>query len=1007
MLQVARDLVAEGVDVVVGAIETHGRYDTAGLMLGLEVLPLRQLPYRGRVLAEFDLDAALARRPKILLVDELAHTNAPGSRHAKRWQDVLELLDAGIEVYTTLNVQHVESLNDVVAQITHVQVRETVPDPLLERADEIELVDLAPEELLERLREGKVYLPEQAARAREHFFKRGNLLALRELALRRMAERVDADVLAWRREQGVEAPWATAERVLVCVGPAPDSERLVRAGRRIAAGLRAPWIAAAVDATGRPPLGDEDRERLEAHLRLAESLGAQVVRLSGVGVADALLEFARRRNVTRIVLGKPRHPRWRDVLRGSLVDEVIRGSGDIDVSVLSGDPAPERRPREAAPARSPPGVDYVRALVVIAATTLVAAVVKALAELPDIEMLFLLGVMIAAVTSGRNASILASAVAVLAYDFFFVPPAFTLAVADARYFLTFAMMFGVSLVIGTLARRLRDQQEAAVGRERPTSALYALSRELGVLLDAPAAAAVCVRAAAEAFDAEAIFLAPDEREGLRPLATSPRDAALGAAGAGRRPLGPRARRAGRPRDRHAPGRAGAVRAAAHHRRGARRALAASCPGPAARVDAADLPRGARPAGGARARPRPARGGGAPRRAARRARRSCGAASSPRSRTISARPSPRSPARRRCCATTPASIQALRRELVETVCDEAERLERLVSNLLDMTRLDSGTVEPRREWVPLDEVVGSALTRLEQPPGRAARSTTSIADDVPLLSIDPVLVEQLFVNLLENAAKYTPAGSDIEIHAAREGEDPRRGRRAIAVPGSRPAMRSGSSSGSIAAPTPGVRGVGLGLPIARAIAQAHGGRLAASNRPGRRRRLPADAAARGERPRDAAPRRMEAHRRDRERHRWCSSSRTSRSSAASCARRSGRTATGSSRRAASARPSSSRRATTRRSSSSTSASPTATGSTSPAGSASGRARPIIVLSARGREEDKVAALDAGADDYLTKPFGVNELLARLRVALRHARARPRSGAGARGSARCGSTSRGAR
>src|SRR5512138_1344953 len=359
MLQVARDLAAEGVEVVVGAIETHGRYDTAGLMLGLEVLPRRSLPYRGRVLEEFDLDAALARRPRILLLDELAHSNAPGSRHEKRWQDVMELLEAGIEVYTTLNVQHVESLTDVVEQITSVHVRETVPDLVLERADDVELVDLAPEELLARLREGKVYLPEQAERAREHFFKRGNLLALRELALRRMAERVDADVLAYRAEHGVDVAWATAERVLVCVGPAPDSARVVRAARRIAAGLRAPWVAASVEATGRPPVSDDDRARVEAHLRLAESLGAQVVRLSGLEVPDAVLEFARKRNVTRIVLGKPRHARWRDRLTGSLVDEIIRGSGDIEVHVLAGDPDGERDRRPAPPPRVTPPGDWV------------------------------------------------------------------------------------------------------------------------------------------------------------------------------------------------------------------------------------------------------------------------------------------------------------------------------------------------------------------------------------------------------------------------------------------------------------------------------------------------------------------------------------------------------------------------------------------------------------------------------------------------------------------------
>ena len=370
-------------DVVVGAIETHGRYDTAGLMLGLEVLPRRQLAYRGRVLEEFDLDAALARRPKILLLDELAHTNAPGSRHAKRWQDVLELLDAGIEVYTTLNVQHVESLNDVVAQITHVQVRETVPDSILERADEIELVDIAPEELLERLREGKVYLPEQAARAREHFFQRGNLLALRELALRRMAERVDADVLAWRREHGVEAPWATAERILVCVGPAPDSARLVRAARRIAAGLRAPWIAAAVE-DDRPPARSATRTASGSRPTCGSPSrsGAQVVRLTGRRIPRRS-SSSRGAGTSRGSCSASRATRaGATVLRGSLVDEIVRGSGDIEVHVISGDAEPERggasRPR-----RVPPACSTTRARsAIVAATTAIALLVRALVRRP-------------------------------------------------------------------------------------------------------------------------------------------------------------------------------------------------------------------------------------------------------------------------------------------------------------------------------------------------------------------------------------------------------------------------------------------------------------------------------------------------------------------------------------------------------------------------------------------------------------------------------------------------
>jgi two-component system sensor histidine kinase KdpD len=828
MLQVARDLVAEGVDVAIGAVETHGRYDTAGLALGLEVLPRRALPHRGRVLEEFDLDAALARRPRILLLDELAHTNAPGSRHDKRWQDVLELLAAGVEVYTTLNVQHVESLNDVVAQITHVQVRETVPDSVLERADEIELVDVAPEELLQRLREGKVYFPEQAALAREHFFERGNLLALRELALRRMAERVDADVLAFREAHGVDRAWPTAERVLVCVGPAPDSARIVRAGRRIAAGLRAPWIAAAVEATGRPPLSEEDRERLEGHLRLAESLGAEVVRLSGVSVPEAVLEFARHRNVTRIVLGKPRHSRWRDRLRGSLLDEIIRGSGEIEVSVLSGAEEGERRPPSARREPPAPAREYARAAVVIAITTGAAALVRAVLDVPDVEMLFLLAVMVVALTSGRRASILAAVLAVVAYDFFFVPPAFTLSVSDARYFLTFAMMLGIGVVIGTLTLRLREQQRAAVVREQRTSALYALSRELGAAVDAAGVASACVRAVAEAFDRKVVFLAATGREALEPLAAAPPGASLGTAEhAVAQWVLEHGRPAGRGTD-TLPGEPvlcvplrtfGDVLAVVAVRpppdrplTGEQRELLDALGRQAAvaldRVRLADEARRA----SVRAKTEELRSG----------------------LLSSVSHDLRTPLAAITGAGTllledGATDPALRRELTATVVEEAERLERLVSNLLDMTRLESGVVEPRREWVPLVEVIGSAMNRVER--AFAGREVTiDVPDEVPLLSIDPILVQQLFVNLLENAAKYTPAGSEISIRAAREG-----GTLVVDVADRGPGVPAGEEERVFErfhrAAVPGVRGVGLGLPIARAIAQAHGGRLTASNRPG--------------------------------------------------------------------------------------------------------------------------------------------------------------------------------
>src|SRR5713101_4027189 len=343
MLEVAREQRADGVDVLIGYVETHGRAETDALLEGLEVLPARSVEYSGTALREFDLDGALGRHPALILVDELAHTNAPGSRHAKRWQDVLELLDAGIDVYTTVNVQHVESLNDVVAKITGVVVRETVPDSVLEQADEVELIDLPPDDLLERFKDGKVYMPDQAQEAVRNFFRKGNLIALRELALRRTAERVDAQMRVYMREHAIAKVWPTTERLLVCVSPGPDSARLVRAAKRMAERLGAPWIAAYVETPAHLRLPADARERVSQSLRLAEQLGAETVTLPGEKMSEALLAFARDRNVTKIVVGKPRRPLWKRILLGSIVDALVRGSGDIDIYVISGEreePAP-------------------------------------------------------------------------------------------------------------------------------------------------------------------------------------------------------------------------------------------------------------------------------------------------------------------------------------------------------------------------------------------------------------------------------------------------------------------------------------------------------------------------------------------------------------------------------------------------------------------------------------------------------------------------------------------
>ncbi|HEY7214452.1 MAG TPA: DUF4118 domain-containing protein, partial [Thermoanaerobaculia bacterium] len=415
MLEAARELQGRGVDVLVGWVETHGRKETEALLDGLERLPPCRVEHRGITLEEFDLDAAKARSPAVLLVDELAHTNAPGLRHAKRWQDVEELLAAGIDVYTTVNVQHLDSLNDLVGKITNIAVRETVPDSILERADQVELVDLPPEELLKRLQEGKVYVPEQAERARESFFRPGNLIALRELALRKTAERVDAQMQRYRELHGVAETWPIAERLLVAVSSGPNAAQLVRAARRLAERLRAEWVVVYVETPAELRLPQKEKDRVWQTLRLAERLGAQTVTLSGQQPAEEILRYARRRNVSKIVVGKPLHSRWKDVVFGSVRDDLVRGSGGIDIYVISGDveegwPVPERRGRPGGDLRG-----YVAAVLVTALATGLSALIHPQLEEANLVMLFLLGVVWVSSRYGRGPAILASVLSVAAF----------------------------------------------------------------------------------------------------------------------------------------------------------------------------------------------------------------------------------------------------------------------------------------------------------------------------------------------------------------------------------------------------------------------------------------------------------------------------------------------------------------------------------------------------------------------------------------------------------------
>jgi two-component system sensor histidine kinase KdpD len=822
MLQRAHRLRDQGVEVVVGVLETHGRPETAALLDGLEVVPLRTVEHRGVKLCEFDLEAAKRQRPQVLLVDELAHTNAPGSLHPKRWQDVMDLLDAGIEVHTTLNVQHVESLNDAVAQITGVRVRETVPDRVLDRADALLLVDLPPESLLQRLREGHIYGQDQADRAAQSFFRRGNLLALRELALRRTAERVEDDVQAYREAHAISRPWQTRERIIVCVSPSPGAPRLLRAARRIADGLDAPWVAVWVEPPSRP-LTSADLARLEQHLALAESLGAQVARLRGGPVAQTLLRFAREREATRVLLGKPTHARLWDRLRGSLLDEVVRGSGQMDVLVVSGqeERGEDDAPKPRAPAEPPRWASYGEALGLVALVTAAAAALHHGAGVPDVEMLYLLMLMGVAARGGHGPAVWAAALSVAAYDFFFVPPYLTFAVADVRYLLTFGMMFLVGLLMSALMARLRRQEALALAREARTANLYALSRALGAALDPAQAAALLAKLGGELLGVAATVSYPQEGGELvhegDPL--SPADLAV-------------------------------VRWAWEHRRPAG-ALTDTLP--AARVRACPIAQGERPLGVLTLAPKHDASLGVldpdnldatlqqgalclgralwsqeARAAALRAK-----AEEIRSALLSSvshdlrTPLATITGSATMLRDSPDALGAQQRaELLEGICDEAERLERLVANLLDATRLSGLDVRLRRAWVPLDEVVGGVLRRLERRlEGRPVELL--LPPDLPLLWVDPTLLDQALSNLLENAARHTPPGSPITLRAWAEPS-----RLAVEVADRGPGLPPGAEGRVFEKFYRGpLGGTGLGLAICKGVAEAHAGAIEAKARDG--------------------------------------------------------------------------------------------------------------------------------------------------------------------------------
>lgn len=834
MLEAAHAQRNQGIEVVAGYIETHKRAETEALLAGLEQLPVKLMSYRGATLPEFDLDAALLRHPALLLVDELAHTNAQGSRHAKRWQDVDELLEAGINVYTTVNVQHLESLNDVVAQITGVIVRETVPDSFIEQADELELIDLPPDDLLRRLREGKVYVAQQAEQATRSFFRKGNLIALRELALRSTADRVDAQMQSYMRDHAIANTWPVNECILVCVNPDPASIQLVRAARRMATRLKARWIVAYVETPAHLRLPDYKRDRLTHILRLAEQLGAETVSLSGSSISEEILNYARTRNATKIVVGKPTRPRWKELLSGSTVDTLVRKSGLIDVYVIHG----EFNDSESLPprrlVRTSKWSNYGWGGLVIVAFTVIAQLFQSTLERSNLVMLYLLAVVLVAVRFGRGPSILASVLAVAAFDFFYVPPYLTFAVSDTQYFVTFGVMLVVAVVISSLTGQIRLQAVAARQRERRTAALYSMSQELARTRGQEQLRAIAVRNVGEVFEGEVIVLLPDVEGKLRAgESSSPSFIRDEAELAVARWVFEHGQMAGQGTD-TLPGAQALYLPLLASQRASVGVLAVYYD-PKNQLLSPEqlhlLENFATQTALAIERDY----------LTEETRRSQVQIETEQLRN--ALLSSVSHDLRTPLATITGAASSLledgkslsqetRRELLMAIYEEAGRLNRLVGNLLDMTRLESGAVQVKKEWQPLEEVIGTALARLENT-NQALNAThpvnVKLPPDLPLVPLDEVLIEQVLINLLENALKYTPPGTPIEISATAQPQ-----LITVAVSDRGPGLATGEEKQIFdkfyrAKSGKANGGAGLGLTICRGIVEAHGGQIRAENR----------------------------------------------------------------------------------------------------------------------------------------------------------------------------------
>lgn len=839
MLEAGHQRKNEGIDVVIGYIETHGRKETEAMVQGLEKIPRQAIEYHSASLTELDLDAVLKRHPKLVLVDELAHTNAPGLRHPKRYQDVEEILNAGIDVYTTVNIQHLESLKDVVQQITGITVRESVPDRIVDEAYEIELIDLPTDELLQRLRDGKVYVPDQASRALEQFFRKGNLTALRELSMRRAAIRIDNQMLSYMQTKSIPGPWPVGDRIMVCLSSHPLGERLVRTGRRLADDLNAEWYVVFVETPGHLHMPVENRVRIQRNLHLAEELGAKVIRITNDSVAEAVISFAHEHNITKVIAGKPLRPRWFELLRGTVIDQIIRSSGTIDVYVISEEAGGLSKARrwvipDAITPHQPVG-RYFLSLVLVFLLTLAGFPLHMLIDPTNLVMLYLVGVVIAAVFLGRGPAVLASISSVLAFDYFFIDPRFSFSVSDTQYLLTFFGLLIVGLIISGSAALLRDQVDTLRRRQQQSQALNNFSRELTAAMTLEQVLDTVIRNVGEMFSREAAILLSEEEKLVLKAATSEIKIGESELAVAEWAL-KNSQTAGRGTDtlpdaqiRFIPlvtvrGTIGVLGVRPLDAKqifsfDQKMLLEGVVNLSALAIDRASFAEKA--AQNEMLRNTEKLQAALLNSISHELRTPLTAITgvlTSLGESMKARPENR---------LDPATSQ----ELIDSATYQAQRLNHLVGNLLDMTRLEAGAMRLNREPTDLQDLVSAILIRAT---GEMCRHpfNTSIPADLPLVSLDAVLIAQVITNLLDNACKYSPPGSPIEISITLAGQFVEFSVKDCGIGIPEEDLERVFDKFYRVQRQESITGTGLGLSICKGIIEAHNGRIQAKNNPDR-------------------------------------------------------------------------------------------------------------------------------------------------------------------------------